>query len=261
MSTNWLELITWRDFVDVFLVAVIAYNLLLLIRGTRTVQILLGLVFLAGIWWAARETELTVLETLLRNFIIFLPFAVIVLFQHEIRRGLARFGRNPLLGFGSHEKVETTIHEIVLATAALAAKRIGALIVIQRSEGLRNFIENGIELDARVSYDLLVNIFSPDTPLHDGAVIINQDRVAAAACFLPLTLDSELSTEFGTRHRAALGITEETDAMTVVVSEETGKISVAVGGKLASGLESKQLRNTLYQYLIADLSTAEGEVE
>ncbi len=258
MSADWLELITWRDFVDVFLVAVIAYNLLLLIRGTRTVQVLLGLVFLAAIWWAARETRLTVLETLLLNFIKFFPFAVIVLFRREIRRGLARFGRNPLLGFGSHEKVETTIHEIVLASGALAAKRIGALIVIQRTEGLRNFIENGIQLDAKVSYDLLVNIFSPDTPLHDGAVIVNQDRIAAAACFLPLTLDSELSTEFGTRHRAALGITEETDAMAVVVSEETGTISVAIGGKLTRGLESKRLRNILYQYLVADLTAAEG---
>ena len=253
------ELVTLRDVIDVLLVAGIVYNLLKLIRGTRSVQILSGLFVLIAIWWAAQKTQLTTLETLLRNFTIFLPFALIVLFQHEIRRGLARFGRNPLLGLGSHEKVETMIQEVVLAAGAMSTKKIGALIVLQRFEGLRNYIENGIALDATVSFDLLVNIFSPDTPLHDGAAIVQQDRIAAAACFLPLSLDAELSTELGTRHRAALGVTTETDALAVVVSEETGTISVAVDGQLIRGLDAKTLRNTLYQYLIADLSAGDRE--
>lgn len=257
-AASWIELVTLRDLVDIALVAVVFYNLLLLIRGTRAVQVLLGLVFFGGIYWAARLAELATLETILRSLLIFLPFAVIVLFQQEFRRGLANFGRNPLLNFGGHQLTETAIHELVLAATALATRRIGALIVIQRLEGLRNYVENGIRIDSRVSYDLLVNIFTPGTPLHDGAVIIFDNRIAAAACFLPVKLDSELSTELGTRHRAALGISSESDALAIVVSEETGKISLAVGGALIRDLDSKTLRNHLYRYLITELATSEG---
>ena len=156
-------------------------------------------------------------------------------------------------GFAKQQKVEKTFNEVVLAATSMASRRIGALIVLERLEGLRNYIENGISLDAVVTYDLLMNLFSPDTPLHDGAVIIQEDRIAAAACFLPLTFNPELSTELGTRHRAALGITEETDALAVVVSEETGQISVARDGVLSRDLDGKDLRNTLYDYLITDL--------
>lgn len=252
-AASWLEIITFRDLLDIALVAVVFYNLLLLIRGTRAVQVLLGMVFFGAIYWAARLAELATLETILRSLLIFLPFAVIVLFQHEIRRGLANFGRNPLLTFGSHQLTETTIHEVVLAASALSTQRIGALIVLQRLEGLRNYVENGIRVDSRVSYDLLVNIFTPGTPLHDGAVIIYDNRIAAAACFLPVALDTEISTEFGTRHRAALGISSDSDALAVVVSEETGAISLGVAGELIRDLDSKALRNHLYKYLIADL--------
>jgi len=256
---SWLELLTWRDLIDIALVTVVFYNLLLLIRGTRAVQVLLGLVFFGGIYWASRLARLATLETILRSLLIFLPFAVIVLFQHDIRRGLANFGRNPLLTFGSHQLTETTIHEIVLAAAALAVRKIGALIVVQRLEGLRNYVENGIRIDSRVSYDLLVNIFTPGTPLHDGAVIIYDNRIAAAACFLPVKLDSEVSTELGTRHRAALGISSESDALAVVVSEETGAISMAVNGDLIRGLDSKALRNHLYRHLITELSASDAD--
>ena len=169
---------------------------------------------------------------MLNGFLIVLPFAIIVLFQHEIRRALADFGRNPLVRFGRQERIESSLQEIVLAATTLSSRRIGALIVIERLQGLRNYVENGIRLDAVVSYDLLLTIFNPDTPLHDGAVIVQDDRIAAAACFLPLTSNPELSKGYGTRHRAALGITEETDAVAVVVSEETGRISVAVDGEL-----------------------------
>jgi len=249
--------ITWRDVVDVALVAIIIYNLLLIIRGTRAVQVLIGLLFVGGIYLAARVTELATLERMLGALLVLIPFAVIVLFQQEIRRGLAAFGRNPLWSFGSHQKIESTIHEVVLAASALSTRKVGALIVIQRLEGLRTHIENGIMLDAAVSYDLLVNIFSPGTPLHDGAVIVLEDRIAAAGCFLPLSLDPGLSTDLGTRHRAAVGISRDSDAVAVVVSEETGKISLAIDDHLHRDLDSKSLRNSLYKHLISETG-AEG---
>ncbi len=251
---EWIELLSWKDVVDIALVAFVIYNLLLLIRGTRAVQVLLGILLLGGVYYLAGAAGLDALKSLLGKLVIALPIAVIVLFQQEIRRALASFGRNPLLGLGAHEEAASAIHDVVLAATALAAQRIGALIVVQRLEGLRNYVENGIVLDARVSYDLLINIFNPETPLHDGAVIIQGDRVAAAACFLPLTQKGDLSKEYGTRHRAALGISEETDALAVVVSEETGRISVAVGGSLIRDLDAKNLRNTLYQYLVSEPS-------
>lgn len=257
-ATSWLEILTLRDLVDIALVAIVFYNLLLLIRGTRAVQVLLGLVFFGGIYWAAGLAKLVTLETILGQLLFFLPFAVIVLFQHEIRRGLANFGRNPLLTFGSHQLTETTIHEVVLAASALSTRKIGALIVLQRLEGLRNYVENGIRIDSKVSYDLLVNLFTPGTPLHDGAAIIYDNRIAAAACFLPVELDSEVSTKFGTRHRAALGISSESDALAVVVSEETGGISLGVAGELIRNLDSKALRNHLYRYLITELSASDS---
>ena len=257
---TWLELVSWKDLLDIVLVAVVVYNLLLLIRGTRAVQVLVGILLLGGVWYAAGATGLAALESLLDKLFAALPIAVVVLFQQEIRRALASFGRKPLLGLGAHEEAASAIKDVVLAASGLSSQRIGALIVMQRLEGLRNYVESGIVLDARVSYDLLTNIFNPETALHDGAVIVQGDRAAAAACFLPLTQKANLSKEFGTRHRAALGISEETDALAVVVSEETGKISVALGGRLIRDLDAKDLRNTLYQYLIADLATG-GEEE
>jgi diadenylate cyclase len=245
-------LVSWRDVVDVLLVALVIYNLLLLIRGTRAVQVLLGILFLSVVYYMAGIAGLRTLQTLLRSLVLFLPIAIIVLFQQEIRRALARFGRNPLWGLAANHEVETTISEIVLATTALARKRVGALIVIQRLEGLRNYIENGIQLDARVSCDLLISVFTPENPLHDGAAIIQQDRVAAAACFLPLTLNPKLSIQLGTRHRAALGITEETDAIAVVASEETGEVSVAIDGRIHQHLDSASLSTHLYRYLVSD---------
>jgi diadenylate cyclase len=251
--TRFFEILTWRDAVDVLAVALIIYYLLLLIRGTRAVQMLLGLVFLGLVYYAALLTELPTLQQILENLLIVLPFAIIVLFQQEIRRALTNFGRNPLWGLAKQQKVVASFGDIVLAATTLSSRKIGALIVIERLQGLRTYIENGISLDAVVSYDLLINIFSPDTPLHDGAVIIQDDRIAAAACFLPLTSNPELSKEFGTRHRAALGISEETDAVAVVVSEETGVISLAFDGELHRDLDSKSLRNALYKYLLTDL--------
>ncbi len=252
------ELFDWRDAVDIVLVAIVFYNILLLIRGTRAVQMLYGMILLAVVYYLARLFQLTTLQTILETFLILLPFVVVVLFQQEIRRALARFGRNPLWRLTGQQKGETIFQEVVLAATHLASKKIGALIVIERTEGLKSFSENGIALDANVSYDLLVNIFNPDSPLHDGAVIIQGEKIVAAACFLPLTLSSGLSTEFGTRHRAAIGISNETDALAVVVSEETGTVSVAFDGELERGLDAKDLRNTLYQHLVTELYPQRG---
>lgn len=251
---------TWRDVLDVVLVTLVFYNLLLLIQGTRSVQTLIGILGLVGVYYIAGALQLSALERTLQGFFIILPVAIIVLFQHEIRRALANFGRTPLWGFTNNpQNVVSTFNEIVLAASTLSERKIGALIVVERLEGLRNYIENGIQLDAVVSVDLLINLFTPDTPTHDGAVIIQKDRLAAATCFLPLSQNQELSTELGTRHRAALGITEESDALAVVVSEETGAISVAFNGQILRPLESKDLRNWLHKYLISDLYSWERE--
>jgi diadenylate cyclase len=251
--TDLIDFITLRHLLDIALVALVFYNLLLLIRGTRAVQMLLGMLLVVGVYWIAGSLELNTLHTILENFLILLPFVIVVLFQQEIRRTLASFGRNPLWGFRGSNKVGATFPEIVLASTHLASRKIGALIVIERLEGLRSFSENGISLDAKLSFDLLVNIFNPDSPLHDGAVIIQGERIVAAACFLPLSLSAELSSDLGTRHRAALAITKETDAVAVVVSEETGTISIAFDGELKRDLDSKSLRNELYQHLITEL--------
>jgi diadenylate cyclase len=255
----WWTLVSWRDVIDILLVALVIYNLLLLIRGTRAVQVLLGILFLSAVYYFAGIVGLRTLQALLRSLVLFLPIAIIVLFQQEIRRALARFGRNPLWGLASNHQVETTLNEIVLAVTALARKRVGALVVIQRLEGLRNYIESGVVLDAQVSSDLLISIFTPDNPLHDGAAIIHDDRVSAAGCFLPLTLNPQLSSQLGTRHRAALGISEETDAVAVVASEETGQISLAIDGKILQDLNAGGLRNHLYRYLLSDARPEEAQ--
>ncbi len=249
-----LRFLTWRDAVDLLALALIVYNLLKLIRGTRAVQLLAGILVLVGIWYLAQLLDLRGLQLLLRGFLLILPFAIIVMFQQPIRRALVTFGKNPLFGRHSLDRAATTFQEIALAADALADRRIGALIVVERAEGLRDYIENGIALDAVVSSDLLINLFHPGTPLHDGAAIIQGDRIAAAACFLPLSSAVELQNSAGTRHRAALGISEETDAVAVVVSEERGVVSLAVGGRLLEDLSARALRNTLYQQLMGDQS-------
>jgi diadenylate cyclase len=239
-----------RDTLDIVIVTLGIYWLLLLIRGTRAVQVLVGILVLFGVAAAARYLGLRTLQTVLNGFFILLPFAGIVLFQNEIRRALTAFGKNPLVRFGHQERIEASLQEVVLAVTTLSSRRIGGLIVIERLQGLREYIENGIRLDAIVSYDLLLTIFDPTTPLHDGAVILEEDRLAAAACFLPLSSNPSLSTRSGTRHRAALGVSEETDALAVVVSEETGRISVAVDGELHERLDARGLRGMLYRHLV-----------
>jgi len=236
--------LTIRDLIDIALVAIITYRVLLLMRGTRGVQMTFGIVMLLLFYWGVRFYRLTAAEWLLTNILTYIVFAIIVLYQNEIRRGLAGMGKTTLWS-GKRNQSNNGFDEIVLAATTLAPKKIGALIVIERDIGLRNYVETGIALDAVLTYDLLVTIFSPNTPLHDGAVVVQQKRILAAGCFLPLTMDPHLSQELGTRHRAAIGITQETDAAAIIVSEETGTISMALGGKITRNLDGEGLHSAL----------------
>ncbi|HEY3130865.1 MAG TPA: diadenylate cyclase CdaA [Acidobacteriota bacterium] len=229
------------DVIDILVVAVLMYRVLLLIRGTRGMQMTVGMISLALVYYVSRHFQLRTIQWILANFLTYFVFAIIVIYQAEIRRGLAYIGRSPLLRRFSREVKKEAFEEIVLAATTLATRRIGGLIVLEGEIGLKNYVDAGIKLEAALTYDLLVTIFSPQTPLHDGAVIIEQDRIAAAACFLPLTLDPYLSKDLGTRHRAAIGITEETDAIAIVISEETGKISAVIGGKITRSLDGPSL--------------------
>jgi len=240
---------TWRDAIDILAVALIAYTLLRLIRGTRAVQMVVGLVIVFLAYQVAVALRLVALREVLKSLIFYLPFGIIVLFAQELRRALATFGRTPLW-FSSY-RAEEMISDIVLATTSLSTRRVGALIVIERQEGLKTYIENGVRVDSAVSYDLLVTLFAPGTPLHDGAVIISGERIAAASCFLPLSLKEGLPKRFGTRHRAAIGITEETDALAIIVSEERGTVSLARDGDLLDELDAKSLRDTLLREFAA----------
>ena len=240
---------TWWDILDILLVAFIIYQLLLFLRGTHAVQMALGALVLVVLYWTSLLANLQTVNWLLRTFLPFLVFGIIVVFQAEIRKVLARLGKTPFLGSFSSKRKEEVIDEVVLAATTLASSRTGAIIVIERDMGLRSYIETGIALDALLTYDLLVNIFNPETPLHDGAVIIQGNRAAAAACFLPLTVNPELSRALGSRHRAAIGLSEDTDAVAVVVSEETGIISLVEEGRIHRELDGRQLRQALLDSL------------
>src|SRR3989475_1417944 len=234
--------LTWTAVLDIAIVAAIIYQLLVFIKGTRAVQMALGLALIVVFFYFARWIALETVSWILTNILPYFVFAIIVIFQHEIRRALARFGQAPLsAGFSTINRNEF-YDEIVLAVTTLATKQTGALIVIERDIGLKTYIESGIALDAALSYDLLVTIFNPSVPLHDGAVIIQNGRLAAGACFLPLTVKPRLSKELGTRHRAAIGVTEETDAAAIIVSEETGAVSFAHDGEMERYLDPDTLR-------------------
>jgi diadenylate cyclase len=240
---------SWLDLIDILIVAFLIYQLLQFIRGTHAVQMALGALVLVLLYWLSQLLHLETVNWLLRTFMPYLVFGIIVVFQTEIRKVLAQLGKTPLPGVFGSPRTEEVIDEVVLAATTLAAQRTGAIVVIERDMGLRSYIETGIALDAYVTYDLLISIFNPGTPLHDGAVIIQGNRVAAAACFLPLTVNPQLSRELGSRHRAAIGVTEDTDALAVVVSEETGVISLVVGGRIRRGLESTSLKAALLEAL------------
>jgi diadenylate cyclase len=243
--------IDWSDALDITIVAVVFYEFLRLIRGTRAAQMVFGSALIVGLFFISQWASLETLNWLIRNMVGYVVFAVIVLFQSDIRRVLAHFGKTPFFRyFAKSDRADETVEEIVVASKMLASQRVGAIIVVEREIGLRNYIESGIPLDATVTYDLLATIFQPSSPLHDGAVIVQDDRVAAAACFLPLTVNLRFSKDLGTRHRAAIGLTEENDAYVVVVSEETGGISLVIEGQIERNLDIEQLGSKLRKLVV-----------
>ena len=241
-----------RNIADVVLVFLLVYGVLKLVRGTRAAPMAAGIAALAILYWLSLKEDLATLEFVLRGALLYIGVAIIVLFQAEIRQALTNFGNRFRLPFTRRHHGqfgEGVYDEIVLAATTLASLKIGALIVIERNVGLKNVTDGGVKLDAELSYDLLVSIFNPTTPLHDGAVVVQRHRIAAASCFLPLTLNPRLSKDLGTRHRAAIGVTEDTDAVAVVVSEETGLISFVQDGQIKRGLDATKLRAAIFQAL------------
>ncbi|NOT61748.1 MAG: TIGR00159 family protein [Acidobacteria bacterium] len=256
MAEYWSQVVwfwhtlTLRDLLDVLLVSFLIYELLRLVHGTRAVQMSVGMGLVALLYQLSIWLGLTSVQWLLRNAVLYLGFAVIVLFQHEIRSALMQLGKNIRLPMIRTRKRLNTFgdewyDDVVMAANTLSTEKIGALMVFERDIGLRNLIEGGIKIDATLTYDLLVTIFNTHTPLHDGAVVVSNGRIAAASCFLPLTQNPQVSRELGTRHRSGIGVTEDTDAFAVIVSEETGAISFALEGRLLRNLDGPRLRRLI----------------
>lgn len=265
--------ISMLSVIDILIVAFLIYEFLKLIKGTRAIPMLLGVIALAIAFYIAHVEPLRTVDWLLTTLLPYAIFALIVVFGAEIRHVLARLGRKFVAGRLGGGASSDNYDDIVLAAKQFSENLTGALIVIEREIGLRTYIESGVPLDANLSFDLLTTIFRPSAPLHDGAVIVQKDRIAAAACFLPLSMNPVLSTQMGTRHRAAIGVTEESDAISVVVSEETGAISLAVGGNIERNIDPEELRERLSQLLsryvpqaalptqISDNSLANGDAD
>ncbi|HEU4402992.1 MAG TPA: diadenylate cyclase CdaA, partial [Candidatus Polarisedimenticolia bacterium] len=242
----------WREALDILLMSVLIYQIGLLLKGTRALQTLTGFLLVVLAYWVTapdRPLHLRTVHRVLSSVLFYAPFAIIVLFQTTIRRALAHLGRTPLFRTAYQEMTERMLDEIVGAAADLVARPTGALIVIERDQALPDQIESGTQLDAAISHDLLMNIFTPGSPMHDGAVIIGEGRVKAASCFLPVTTDPRLSREYGSRHRAAIGLTEEYDSVAIVVSEERREIRGAVEGRMYGPLDAVGLKMFLRRHL------------
>ena len=250
----------WQDWVDILVVAIIIYQALRLIRGTRSMQMLLGLAIVVGAYWFAGRFELLTLNWILSNFLTYIIVILVILFQADIRLALTRVARITFTRTTS-TVILSAIAEVVRGSFNMASRRVGALIAFEREVGLKSYIDVGTTVDAQVSTDLILSIFNTASPLHDGAVVIRNGRMAAAACFLPLSTDDDLSRHFGTRHRAAIGLTRETDAAVVVVSEERGVVSLVVDGEVSVMFDQNELRDRLTdllkQKLTADISEKE----
>src|SRR5215203_3484332 len=240
----------WWDILDILIVSILIYEFLKLIRGTRAVQMAVGSMLIVTLFYMSRLAPLQTLNWMIRNMLVYVAFAAIVIFQSDIRRALAHFGQAPFFRyFNRQEAAGETIEEVVVAATMLAAQRTGAIVAIEREIGLRNYIESGIPIDATLTYDLLVTIFQTGSPLHDGAVIVQEDRIAAAACFLPLTVNPRVSKELGSIYRAATGPTEENDAVAIVVSEERGQIALAMNGRIERAISPDELRERLGTFI------------
>lgn len=258
---SWFGTFSFFDALDILIVAFVLYRMILLIRGTRAVQLLKGIVMILLATGVSQTLQLNALNWLLDKILTIGLFAIPVVFQPELRRALEQLGRGRFFVRSTTVFEETdvpkTITELSKSTQVLSKNKIGALIILERDTGLGDYFETGIPIGAVVSSELLINIFIPNTPLHDGAVMMQANRIVAASCFLPLSENSALSKELGTRHRAAIGITEQSDAVAVVVSEETGQVSIAVNGDLTRNLDEQSFRELLTN-LLAPEKTSGG---
>lgn len=247
------QLIDWTLLsrgLDVILISFLIYRLLILVRGTRAEPMLLGLGIIVLVFIVSRELRLPVLSWILGNFLGAVILVVVVLFQDDLRRALTKVGLFPSFGSDAPKELERSIKEISQAAGDLASRRIGALIVIRRDVGLEEYTEHAVQIDAVISYQMLVSIFLPNSPIHDGAVVVEADRIVAAGAVLPLTFNPGISSQYGTRHRAAIGLSERTDAVMVVVSEETGGISLIREGRMTKDLNEKTLYNALHRLTV-----------
>ena len=258
MVINYFNL-RWQDLLDIVLTAILIYQLLLFLRGTQGIQVLAGILILLLAYWGARRLDLFTLEGFLESFAKSLVLIIIILFQSDIRRMLTRVGRKAVFRYGYSEP--QVLEEIAAAADSLAKLKYGGLFVLLRQSKLRDFQEGGISLDATVSRELLVNLFWPGSPTHDGAVIILGDQILSAGCVLPLTQQTGFDKSLGTRHRAGIGITEQSDAVAVIISEEKGQISLAQEGKLSSSLSRTQLLNSLNEIFATENSGKVGWLE
>jgi len=249
---EWSWTTAWKEIVDIAIVSYIIYKLIQLVRGTRAVQLLKGIVVLIAVWAVSYIFELLTLQWVMNQLFTWGVVAVLVIFQPELRRALEQLGRGRILTIGTSEEdraVSDRIQQVIAALHVLSGRRIGALIVFERETGLTEYIESGIKLESRITTELLVNIFIPTPPLHDGAVIIRGDKIMAAGCYLPLSENPFISKSLGTRHRAAIGMSEASDAVVVVVSEETGEISLAIQGQMVRDIKEESLISKLHEEL------------
>lgn len=237
--------IRWQDLLDIALVSIILYRILLIIKGTKAANMLIGLGVLLLASFFSKYFQLYTMDWIIQSFWSQVVLAMIVLFQPEIRKALARMGESSFFPNLTTAEELKSLEEIVKASIAMSNRKVGALIVLERDVSLKDYVEIGVPLDAKVSKELLMSIFHPTSPIHDGAVVIRGNRVVAAGCFLPITLGSDLNKAFGTRHRAAIGIAEETDAVAIIVSEETGGISMAIDSRLETHMDMGTLRDIL----------------
>jgi diadenylate cyclase len=246
--TNWLPKLTITAAIDIAIVAFLIYQLIAVVRGTRAAHVLAGIGVLLLVYAFAAWAGLELLRSILSTVVPYTAIALIVLFQAELRRTLAQIGRRHWLGFGGQLQRRDSTEDLLLALSRMSQQHVGALIVLERDMGLRTFIESGVALNANLSRDLLLSIFQPGGALHDGAVIVQGDRVAAAACFLPLSMNPVLARKLGTRHRAAIGITEDADCLALVASEETGRISVAAFGELETDVTLQRVEERIAKH-------------
>ena len=250
---NFLSSLRWQDIVDILIVSIIIYRIILLIRGTRAVQMLLGIVVITIIYFISREFDLLTLNWLLRTFLSSIFLIVIIVFQRDIRRVLTQVGKTPFQK--QHDLVTKDLNEIVKAATHLSRRRIGAIIAIERETGLRDYIESGHSIDAKLTRELLISIFLPASPIHDGAVVVYGGRIHSAGCLLPLSKNPYIAKRYGTRHRAGIGLSEETDAVIIIVSEETQEISIVLNGSITALRDEETLASELHRIFIpADLS-------